>query len=268
MVVTRLPHMAERALRSQIDGFLRDCRQLDDPSALDANLSAFLLAALRYTRDEHPWLGREGAVVDPSGDDPPDVGFALDDALATDAGHSVDSCLQALQKVAPFVVSEEPCGHRRPSPRSYPWWPGVPGDLAGASTSVGVVASPGWIRDESRRDGVFRSLLGDNHEPLSFVPLRPHTATTLAHALLCDTRRAADLSVAPGTAERFVRLFGGASCVFAPRGLDPAHPFAAGVSCSQYDQHGRGSWGRTASLLVSDGWRVAFIEVLWDVSSE
>lgn len=239
-------------------------------------LAAFLLAALEYTRDQHPWLDRKGAAqaavpLELAG--PAELAcFALAEVLDEEPALPSEACWHALQRFLGFEVVEAACGHRRATPRPYRWWMSedeLPGALRTARPEVWrVVAEGDWFRQPAGRDEVFRALLGPTCSLTDFVDLRRDAAATLARWFLAQSEPPLLDTSLPPMASALVSLFGDTTRAFAPAGLDPRAPFRSGQSWSQYDAEGNGSWGHQTALVLTDGQRLASWEKRWDVVSE
>ncbi|MFY0540533.1 hypothetical protein [Nannocystis pusilla] len=130
-----------------------------------------------------------------------------------------------------------------------------------ADRVFGVVADEAWLAEPGRRDAVLAAVVPANAEPIGFEALDDDRARALACHLLAGRHEAA---------AAFVRLFGADTRCFGLRGQEGVDDdrFAQGHAWSCYDTDGYGSWGRTLVLVATDGLRVAYLEALWDVSSE
>ncbi|MDC0669353.1 hypothetical protein [Nannocystis radixulma] len=267
----RVPALAVAALRGHVERFL--CAhgvvpgQLREDAELDSlDLVNMLLAALRHVRAAHPWLGRDGAVVEPPEPDPPGLLLAVHRALpAFDAPLTVDACIDALRRASPFVIDDGPCGRRSAPPGVYPYLSLETDEALTrddlADRVFAVVADEGWHTEPDRWDAVLTAVVPANAEPTGFEALAPEPARTLAGHLLAGR---------PAAAAAFVTLFGRDTRCFGLRDQGSAadDPFAHGHAWSCYDADGYGSWGRTLVLAATDGLRVAYLDALWDVASE
>jgi hypothetical protein len=283
-MIARVPRAAVTALQGLVDRHLREhgwseTQALEDTSLDSMNLADFLLAALRYAREQHPWIGRKGVVVEATGDYDGRTRDALLDALpADDQPMTVDACVEALATTVPFVIADEPAGRGDAEPQVHPYYPhDWPAALAAQSPLecvFGVIAEEGWIRDRARRDQVLRAVGPIYYDGLSFVELDDETASRLASSLLAGPRDRGSFKAHAAAARAFVHLFGARSRSFANRDFDEealADPFAHGepASWSYRDAHGDLCAGGTLLvLMVTDGARVARLDALWDTWSE
>lgn len=263
----RLHALAVAALRGHVERFLRahgvDPGQPREDAELDTfTLVSMLLAALGHVRAAYPWPA--GA----PGPDPPGLLPAVAAALpAYHAPLTADACVEALRRVLGFAVDAGPCQRHAAPPAVYPYMSFETDDSLRAADLadrvLGVVTDDGWLAEPARRDIVLAAALPANAEPTRFEALDRERASALAAHLLPGTDRHA-------AAAAFVRLFGDATLCFGlhDQGSERPDPFAHGHAWSRYDAHGYGSWGRTLVLAVTDGLRVAYLDALWDVTSE
>ncbi|WAS97037.1 hypothetical protein [Nannocystis punicea] len=267
----RVPAVAVAALRCHVERFLRAHGVAPDTLCEDAevdvvDLVGMLLAGLRHVRAAYPWLGRDGAIVEPPEPEPPGLLPAVARALpALDAPLTVDACVEALRRGCPFVIDEAQCGRRSAPPGVYPYMSLETDDALARDDLVdrvfGVVADDGWLAEPARRDAVLAAVGPVNAEPISFEALDREQARALAGHLLAGRLDAA---------AAFVRIFGADTRCFGLRGQEGEGDdrFARGHAWSCYDADGYGSWGRTLVLVATDGLRVAYLDALWDISSE
>lgn len=272
-VIPRVPALAVAALRGHVERFLRahhvDPEQPREDAELDVfDLVGMLIAALRHVRAAHPWLGRDGAIVEPPDSDAPNLLLAVAAALPSyDEPLTADGCVEALRRATGFAIDDAPCERRSAPPGVYPYMSLVTDEALRAvdlaDRVFGVVADDGWLAEPGRCDAVLSAVVPENSEPTRFEPLDPECARALAVHLLAVPGR-------PAAAAAFVRIFGGDTRCFGLRGQGSgaADPFAHGHSWSWYDADGYGSWGRTLVLVATDGLRVAYLDALWDVTSE
>lgn len=250
-----------------------------DTDLWDMDLAGFLLAALRYAREERPLLGRGGVVLDAPEDDPWSLAFAVDEALpGYGAPLTIDGCIAALHRALPFQVIDTPAGRQVACPRAYACRAALlPDALRAVDPEIeifGVVAEERWIRDPARRDQAFSAVLPRHWDPLHFVEIDGKEALALAGALLArrsgleDPRKRRARSGWKAAAKAFTQLFGDGTRAFALGEVDLGDPFAHGHAWSAYDDAGNGSWGQVLVLVVTDGARAATLDVRWDVSTE
>jgi hypothetical protein len=240
------------------------------------NLCGMLLAALRYVREEHPWLGRKGAELDAPGDYPPGTAFKVSNTLPIhEEPLTFDACLASLCRALDLEVFDAPCARRAAWPRAYPYHldhvPEALRELDLFEHVAGVVADEGWLSNPERRNEVLAEVVPPNDERASFVELDAETACTLACFLFAGPERRRAHKGYRAAAAAFVRLFGRGTRCFAHLDLEGgalADPFVRGSAWSQYDAAGYGSWGQTLALVVTDGMRAAYVDAVWDVSSE
>jgi hypothetical protein len=277
----RVAPAAVLALRGLIERHLREhgwsgTEALEDTTLDGMNLSAFLLAALEYVREQHALIGPDAIAMRVPEADAAGAHRALVDAFPRrDHAFSVDACVDALASVVSFEIVDAAFDRRDASPRVYRYYPfDWPAALANAvdwtECVFGVVAEEGWFADQARRDQVFRTLCPAYYEDESFTEIHGEAASRLAGFLLAgpDDRRSVD--VYETQARAFVRLFGSKSRVFANRDFDVdeiENPFAhAEIVCWSID--GFCSSGRQLILVVTDGTQVARLEARWDTSAE
>ncbi len=279
----RVPRVAIDALGLHIERFLRAhgvtgdiC--LEDTELDSTSLREFLLAALVHAREQHPWLGRQGVVIEAPEAYPAGTAAALDDALpAHDAPLTAAACVAALQRAFPYEVVDAPCGRRQAHPRVLPelFFP-LPTALRDAELWDHVhivVAEARWLEDPTRRDLVFSTILPANDEHAAFIELGSDTARRIAGYLFAGPRRPDTHTAYRRQAAAFVQMFGPATRCFGnsdlegDTGEDP-YKNHRGSSWSRYSESGAGSWGSTITLVVTDGLRAAYLDALWDVTCE
>ncbi len=240
------------------------------------NLSAFLLAALEYVREEHPLLDPDNVAMDFLEVDGTGAHRALCHTfLRRDRAFSVDACVDALANVVPFEIVDAASNRCDANPRAYHYYPfDWPATLANAvdwtECVFGVLAEEGWVAHRTRREQVFRALCPAYYEDESFTEIRDETAVRLAGFLLAGPDNRSSVDAHDAQARAFVKLFGNQSRIFANRDFDPNEmedPFAH-TEIVSWSVGGFCSSGRQIILVVTDGTYVARLDARWDTSAE
>ena len=275
-----MPAAAIAALRGHVERMLRAHEVAEGECLADASLdrldlAEMLVAALRYVRHEHPWIGRNGAAIDPPEVDGWEVAFAVDRELPYVEPITFEACVDALVRVKRLAVVEEPCGRVTAMPCAYPYRGWERSDaLAGVDLSeavFGIVAEEGWVANPERRAAGFDAALPGNWDPHGYEELDRRTGARLAEFLLAGYERRGEHAAHRRAAEAFVGFFGAKARLYGLEGAEDAawnDPFQHGHPWSAYGSDGCGCWGRTHVVVVTAGDRVAYLERVWDVSCE
>jgi hypothetical protein len=280
-VSLRVPTLALTELRAQVEIFFTAHRRIEGAAIPEAeldlgNLSEMLLAALRYVREAYPWLGRQGAVIAAPNESPPGVAFRIESELAREhEAPTVDTCVEALKRALDIEFVDAPCGRANAAPRVYPYHlTAMPEALREADLFeriLGVIAKDRWLSNSECRDEVLAAIAPPSQETPSFVELGTGRSHTLAEFLLAGRERRHTHAAYDAPANAFVHLFGDRTRAFGPSPLDGEaleDPFAHASAWSLRDDDGSGSWGDTLVLILTDGTRAAFLDAVWNVSSE
>lgn len=280
--MTPFPDAAADALRARIAAFLAEHGHEpgDGVSALDVvetELAEFLVAAVRCSRDEHPWA--DGPPAPEPATEAWRSPFPLARALADHAGPvTPDDVVALVVRTLGLAISQAPCLHATPAPWPYPTFlhpvDDALRDVELFGHTFGLVGATDWPDDPARREILLRRL-HTNESVLAFVELDAVEAARLAGFLVAGPAAWTDGAAQAPAAAALVRLYGaGTRCFATPdlRGLPTAALLEPGVrvaaSWSQYAASGAGCWGSYAALAITDGRRVAYLDEVWDVTCE
>lgn len=284
-VILRVSRAAMVELRAIAEHHLQAHGWSGKGSLIEASLdpmeiASLLLEGLAYARDAHPWIGLQGAVVEPPATTLPKTQSALVDAFfALPEPRTLDACIEALSHSVPFHISEEPSGRQRARPRAYPLflgdWPVALAAVTQSDRVFGIIAERGWIRDPAQRLEAFRAALPWLYEEIPFVEIDGETAQRVAAAVLAGPNNRGAFDAYVQQASAWVQLFGPGTRAFANRDFDDEElhdPFAhvETYSWSSTDDCGDSycASGRALALVVTDGLHVAFLDAIWETSSE
>lgn len=277
-----LPAEAVQALRARVAAFLVEQGHaqgegLDAVDVDNATLAGFLLAAVRYSRDEHPRT--DGSVATEPEIEAWSSPFALAHALADHAGPiTADDIVAVVERVLALGASLEP--HRRVTPAPWPYphhvypFPDALREVELFQHTFELVGATDWPDDLVRRDVLLRRVL-TNDSVMHFVDLDAGEAARLAGFLIAGPERWTDGAAQAPAAAALVRVYGPRTRCFGtpdlrglPVGALLEDSSRSAAAWSHYARWDSGSWGSFAALVLTDGRQLAYLDAVWDVASE